>query len=435
VQNLITILLFPFVTIYMIIPYLFTRFFGFGVFKKGRKVKQISFTFDDGPDPRYTPQLLDMLKEFDVKATFFVLGSKAEKYPDLIRRIYEEGHQIGIHNYTHTPNWIMTPWKVKRYQVDKTAEIVQNIIGERPTYYRPPWGILNLGDVFVLRKAYQIVMWSVMGWDWNRKVGADKLKRILLRNIKPGSVILLHDSGDTPGADLDAPKYMLQGLREVIKDVQSREFSCVRIDQLQSSGAKGDKLRPVRWRKRLLVRLWLAWDWLFCKVFAVRTIDPNNPFFKLRARKYQGSDPLYLDTGETIVKGDYVAELHFDNNMLYQFSLESKSSLQLAAKIVRNTQRSMPHIIHLFQTDPKYRNVKGIYGVTLIHRGAKQLGFTVSELPQGTFASASKVYLRMLLYALHPDGTKRNKTREELLVPKRVAMSRQQLMDRYTPSM
>lgn len=74
-----------------------------------------------------------------------------------------------------------------------------------------------------------------------------------------------------------------------------------------------------------------------------------------------------------------------------------------------------------------------MYGITLIHRGAAKLGFTVSELPNGAFARTTKVYLRMLLYALRPDGKKQ--TREELLVPKRVAMSRQQLMERYTESM
>jgi len=431
-SNFITILLFPFVTIYMIIPFLFTRIFGFFVFSKGTRNKQIAFTFDDGPDPKYTPELLDLLKEFGVKATFFVLGNKAEKYPELISRMHDEGHLIGIHNYTHkSPNWIMTPWKIKRMQVDRTADIVRDITGERPIYYRPPWGILNLGDVIILRKAYKIVLWSVMASDWKSKVGADKLKRVLLKNIKSGSIVLLHDSGDTPGADEDAPGNMLKGLREVIADLQRREYSCVRIDQLIKMSAKA---KSIKWTKKTVVRLWLAWDWLFCKVMAVRTIDPNVPFFKLRAVKYTGDDPIEFPNGETILKGDKVAELHLDNRMLYQFSLESKSSLQLAAKIIRNTQHGLPHVLRKIETDPKYEGVKGLYGVTLIHRGATQLGFTVSELPNGTFAKVSRLYLRMLLYALHPDGTKRTKAREELLVPKRVTMSRQQLMDRYTHS-
>src|SRR6476646_3328751 len=87
-----------FLAIYMFIPWVLTRIFGIGVFRKGRVRREVALTFDDGPDPEYTPQLLDLLKKHNVKATFFVLGQKAELNPDIILRIHEEGHQIGIHN-------------------------------------------------------------------------------------------------------------------------------------------------------------------------------------------------------------------------------------------------------------------------------------------------------------------------------------------------
>lgn len=432
-QNLITIFLFPFITIYMIIPYFITRIFGVGVFKKGSQDKQIAFTFDDGPDPRYTPELLDLLRDNDVKATFFVLGSKAEKHPDLIKRIHAEGHQIGIHNYTHTPNWVMTPWKVKRKQVDRSAEIVEQITGERPNYYRPPWGILNMGDFIFLRKAYRIILWSVMAWDWNRKVGSDRLRNILLKNIKPGSIILLHDSGDTPGADEDAPKYMLQGLAEVFEEIREKEYKCVRIDQLMDR-AKTLKARRLKWHKRLFVRLWLAWDWCFCKLFGVHVIDANYPLFKLRLRKYSGKHAITFENGEQIAKGDSIIEMHFDNKILTQMSMESKSSVQLATKMIRQMQKSLPNVIHKIETDPKYRHVKGLYGVSMIHRGATQLGFTVYDLPQGAFARITKIYLNILLSTLHPEGNRRLKVRSEMLVPKTIAMTKQQLFDKYTHS-
>lgn len=82
---------------------------GMGVHSEVGAEKEIAFTFDDGPDPCYTPELLDLLKEHGIKATFFVLGKKAKQYPELIERMHREGHQIGIHNYTHTPNWIHFP--------------------------------------------------------------------------------------------------------------------------------------------------------------------------------------------------------------------------------------------------------------------------------------------------------------------------------------
>lgn len=229
----ILILFVLFVFAYMLVPFFMTRICGFGVCSRGRRADQIAFTFDDGPDPEYTPKLLDLLREKDIKATFFVLGSKAEKFPELIRRIHREGHQIGIHNYTHhLPNWLMTPWFIRQHHVEQTAEIVERITGERPTLYRPPWGIMNAADLLFLRKSYRIVLWTVMGWDWKRQANADPLKQRLLHKIKPGSIVLLHDSGDTAGADEDAPEQMLEGLKEVLQEVRLRGYRCVRTDEL-----------------------------------------------------------------------------------------------------------------------------------------------------------------------------------------------------------
>lgn len=221
------------IVFYMALPFTMTRICGIGVLRRGKPGARIALTFDDGPDPRYTPQLLDLLQEHGVKATFFVLGSKAEKYPDLVRRIYLEGHQIGIHNYTHLSNWLMTPGQVREQHVERSADIVERIVGERPVFYRPPWGIVNAGDLFSLRKSYRIVLWSVMGWDWRRSMDAERLTRRLMRNIKPGSIVLLHDSGDTAGADETAPEQMLKSLRDVLTELRLKGYQCVRVDELQ----------------------------------------------------------------------------------------------------------------------------------------------------------------------------------------------------------
>lgn len=133
--------------IYTIIPTLMVRLFGIGVYKRGTSKQPIALTFDDGPDPEYTPLLLDLLKKHNIKVTFFVLGRKAEQYPDLIQRMHSEGHLVGIHNYVHWSNALMSPKKV-REQVNKTANVIDRIIGKRTFYYRPPWGVINLFDFF-----------------------------------------------------------------------------------------------------------------------------------------------------------------------------------------------------------------------------------------------------------------------------------------------
>lgn len=168
------------IVLYMIVPFALTRILGWGVHSEVGAEKEIAFTFDDGPDPCYTPELLDLLKEHGIKATFFVLGKKAKQYPELIERMHREGHQIGIHNYTIHPTDPL-PWTNRRKQVDRTADIVERITGERPIFYRPPWGLLNLGDFFLLRESYRIVLWSVMVGDWKASLSAEQLKDALIK--------------------------------------------------------------------------------------------------------------------------------------------------------------------------------------------------------------------------------------------------------------
>lgn len=228
--KMILLVIFIFLILYLMLPYLLTFGLGIGVLKQKKHSPRISFTFDDGPNPVYTPLLLDLLKRKNIKATFFVVGSKAEKYPEIIVRMHEEGHLIGIHNYMHRSNWVMFPWTIRR-QLKKSTSIIEKITGVMPIYYRPPWGLLNLFDL-LLMKQYKIVLWSKMAEDWRSKGGSDKVKRKLLRNIKTGDVILLHDCGETWGADSDAPMNTIDALREVLKEMDHLKLNCVRIDEL-----------------------------------------------------------------------------------------------------------------------------------------------------------------------------------------------------------
>ncbi|MEH7108545.1 polysaccharide deacetylase family protein, partial [Bacillus sp. JJ1764] len=152
------------------------------------------------------------------------------KYPEIIKRIYDEGHLLGIHNFVHRANWGMSPWKVRR-DLEKSAFIIEKITGERPIYYRPPWGLLNLFDLFLLKK-YKIILWSVMAEDWRSNGGSEKVKNRLLHQIKKGDVVLLHDCGTTWGADEDAPMNTIMALKDVFNKLSKMGISCVRIDEM-----------------------------------------------------------------------------------------------------------------------------------------------------------------------------------------------------------
>lgn len=414
-------------SLYMFLPWILTRLMGMGVFSKGKVKGQLALTFDDGPHPEHTPKLLDMLLKHSVKATFFVLGSKAEQYPELILRMHREGHQIGIHNYNHRSNWLLLPWNVRRRQVDKSADIIQGITGTRPTYYRPPWGVLNLTDLFLCRD-YTIILWSLMTSDWRSSIGRTRLQSELTNGMTDGSVVLLHDSGDTFGADRDAPLYMLQALDGALAEHRHKDLRFVRIDEMVETSSVAE---PPKRGKRLLLSFWMLWERCFVKWFNVNTVDTNNPLLKLRVREYRGSQPIQLEDGEQIQKGDRIAELHLDNKLLYRLGSDSRSSVHLAIQLIRRTEMLLPQILTLLQTNPEYRDVKGLYGITIIHRGTKQLGFTVLDLPKGMFSKITHYYLRFLLYVIHPQGQDRLKNRSELLTPKIIAISKKELINRY----
>ncbi|WP_418026608.1 polysaccharide deacetylase family protein [Paenibacillus sp. JJ1722] len=219
--------------VYTIIPTLIIRLFGIGVYKRGTGEQPIALTFDDGPDAEFTPLLLDLLKKYNIKGTFFVLGRKAEKYPDLIQRMHNEGHLVGIHNYVHWSNALMSPKRV-REQVNKTANVINRIIGEKAFYYRPPWGVINLFDFFLM-KQFRMILWSVIVGDWKSSGGKQKIKQRLLSKLRGGAVIVLHDSGQTFGADRDAPAYMLEALNEFIIEALYTGYCFQRVDEKRAA--------------------------------------------------------------------------------------------------------------------------------------------------------------------------------------------------------
>lgn len=214
--------------VYTVLPTLIVRLGGFGVYTKGKRANGIALTFDDGPDPEHTPQLLDLLGTYQIKATFFVLGSMAEKYPELILRMHLEGHLIGIHNYVHWANALMTPKKVRK-QLRDSVKAIENIIGVKPIHYRPPWGIINIFDLFLLKK-FHLILWSLMVGDWRSRGGKERIRKKLFSKISNKDIILLHDSGQTFGAHQNAPIYMLEALGEFLEECKRRDYLFLRID-------------------------------------------------------------------------------------------------------------------------------------------------------------------------------------------------------------
>ncbi|MEC0229285.1 polysaccharide deacetylase family protein [Paenibacillus alba] len=189
--------------------------------------KKIALTFDDGPDTRFTPKVLDVLKANQVKATFFVLGSKASSYPDVIRRIVNEGHVIGNHSYSHANLPKLTVDKFQS-QIINTESVLQGLIGYAPKLIRPPYGAINEEQVrWVADHHYLIVNWNVDSLDW-KSLSSDQVLNNIMQQTKPGSIILQH-SGGADSQDLSGT---VQALGPLISKLKAAGYTFVTVPEL-----------------------------------------------------------------------------------------------------------------------------------------------------------------------------------------------------------
>lgn len=152
----------------------------------------VALTFDDGPSPELTPRLLDILRYHGVRATFFVVGKNAAQYPDIVKRIVAEGHEIANHSYTHVALTTVGEDRL-REEVCGTSDTIERITGRRPTSMRPPYGANNARvQSFLLSQGMDMVLWSVDPLDWKRP-GPEVVTRRLVEGAKPGAILLAHD--------------------------------------------------------------------------------------------------------------------------------------------------------------------------------------------------------------------------------------------------
>ena len=160
------------------------------IFRLRTTDKFLCLTFDDGPDPDSTPQLLEILDSHKVKALFFCDGAAAEKYPVLIDQMKSEGHIIGNHGYNHLSGFTTS---LNRYVADitKASRFTSSI------FFRPQYGHLRFTQYKKLSKVYKIFYWDIMPYDFDKSFGSENSLRILKNKVRPGSIIVLHDNHDS----------------------------------------------------------------------------------------------------------------------------------------------------------------------------------------------------------------------------------------------
>jgi peptidoglycan/xylan/chitin deacetylase (PgdA/CDA1 family) len=189
----------------------------------------VALTFDDGPHPVHTPQILEILRHHGARAAFFPLGRNAERHPDLVREMSAGGHTVGNHSYGHRRMFLAPAHQILREMAD-TSQIIADLTGQRPLFFRPPWG---LGGWRSLRLASRLhmrtVLWSVSSKDWTRP-GAERIMRRVLEKARDGSIVLLHDAKfDDPEEDRSQT---VGALPEIIAGLRTRGLRPVSLAEL-----------------------------------------------------------------------------------------------------------------------------------------------------------------------------------------------------------
>lgn len=184
--------------------------------------KVVALTFDDGPDEDYTPRVLDLLKRYGVRATFFVVGEQARQNPELIHRLVAEGHTVANHSYYHLPQ--STLWSSRRYteELFRCNDVVARLTGLRMRLYRPPFGVTNPPIARAVKNLGLIpVGWSVRSLDTVTK-NSDRVVDRVMRGLRGGDVILLHDR-------LEHSEELLEKL---LTALQAQNYTTATVDEL-----------------------------------------------------------------------------------------------------------------------------------------------------------------------------------------------------------
>ncbi|MCC1492363.1 polysaccharide deacetylase family protein [Cognatishimia sp. F0-27] len=153
----------------------------------------VAMTFDDGPHPKLTPILLDMLRARNMRATFYLIGNRVVKWPDIVRRIADEGHEIGNHSWSHPDLSRQSESRVIQ-EIDRTSDAIFRVTGRPPVTFRPPYGAFSRRQRLMLYEQRNLptILWSVDPQDW-RRPGASVVASRILKGSRPGAIILSHD--------------------------------------------------------------------------------------------------------------------------------------------------------------------------------------------------------------------------------------------------
>lgn len=399
--------------LYTVIPDVFLHRLGIGSWKR-QFSPGVVLTFDDGPDPEVTPKILKILEEHGVQAVFFLVGQRAQLYPELVKRIVAEGHRVGVHSQTHRYAWLQNPRQTWR-EWEEGAEILENLTGAPVVWIRPPWGTFNLVTwLWLKQRRKRAILWNTEGQEWKSGRSPAQVLDRLLAKADEGSIIVLHDGGSSLGE------------REYVVPIV--EALCERLVVERKLSWTALQFPDWSLARRLKFRAWEKWEHFFARVNHVERMDALS-VLRLGKTRYQGPD-LLDEQGKTLAKrGDLVGEIHLDSIRL---QTQSQDMQKLGIQALRLARDSFPVLARYIEGNPGYREIKVFLGFTLLHRGVKGFGFNVQELVPTWGIRWIGFLQKIVMSVYHPAGKARLNGRFQG-EPKLVWISKEKLLKRWLP--
>ena len=199
-------------------PYIIKKIYYSLIWDLQNGEKELFLTFDDGPTPDITVKILDILDSYNARATFFCIGRNAERYPEIYNEILKREHAVGNHTYSH-----LKGWKTKNKEYYGDIELAGTYI--KSNLFRPPYGKIKRNQLIYLKHHYNIIMWDVMSFDFNKSFTRERCLSNVMNNVRPGSIIVFHDSPK-------ASENMFYAVSNVLVNFSKKGYSFKKIENI-----------------------------------------------------------------------------------------------------------------------------------------------------------------------------------------------------------
>ncbi len=379
-----------------------------GAFHASEASRQVALTFDDGPDAS-TPEMLAVLRQAGVKATFFMIVERAQAHPHWVKMVAEEGHEIGLHGVRHRSSYLMTP-RATMASIRRGVAELKALSGQEILWYRPPWGHHSLWTWWACRRlGLKRLLWTVAPNDFRAENSPKQIASYVFQALSAGGVVVLHDGGGDRSRTVSALPLIVQNVRRMA-------------------------LEPVTASQLVGERSWLkvAWRWWETRFQLAWKVEPipsrvgSMPIFRIGRIRYHG--PRIPSPAGTLEPGAWFGEIHFDNGILSRYSTEPSHMLK-AYQLIR---RSLSDLATFVSENERYRAVTSFGGITVLDAGqaTERLGFRRTPV-RGWRKVSMRIYLILLMAMYHRRGWRTLRGRWTQLHPVFLTIDRRTLIERY----